>query len=172
MLMRVQIRKAGDKTYIECRIKDRFKLHLPSVKDGWRFNFNKHSKVKGAHTYILITEETPEVIEGCLNYRFDERAGIYIAYFEIAPHNRGKDKKYELVGECLMAYAGRLSYEWIEGLNRGYLTFDVKEEKEQDEKKLKELYAKKYGAIAIKGLTAMYIDPENTSKLIEKYLRI
>ena len=42
------------------------KNSLPSITDGWRFNFNKHSKEKDCETYVLTTQKTPEIIEGCL----------------------------------------------------------------------------------------------------------
>jgi hypothetical protein len=168
--MRVRILKIESNTLVDGQIKERFKLRLPSISDGWRFNFSKQTKMKGALTYILITEETPKIIEGCLIYRLEEKAGVYIAYFEIAPHNRGDKRKYGLVAECLLAYSGKLSHELIEGYNQGWLTFDVMEEKEEDAEKLKALYCTKYGAVAIEGLTTMYINPDNTLQLMEKYL--
>ena len=157
---------------VDAQIKNRFKNKLPSVRDGWRFDFSKHAKKKAAHSYILIAEETPGTIEGCLVYKIREIEGIYMAYIEIAPHNKGADKKYDLVAGCLIAYAGMLSYTLIEGHSKGWLTFDVMEEDSRDEARLMALYNKKYKAIGIKDSTTMYIQPVDTQLLIAKYLRI
>jgi hypothetical protein len=42
------------------------KTKLPSINDGWRFNFSKHSSRKDYETYTLTTDKSSEIIEGCL----------------------------------------------------------------------------------------------------------
>jgi len=115
------------------------KSKLPSINDGWRFNFNKHSKGKDYETYILTTLITPDRIEGCLiiNTKLSE---VYMAFVEVAPHNRGNDKVYDNVAGCLIAFACRQSF-----INdkEGYMAFDVLEEKKEDKIKLMSLYSKK-----------------------------
>lgn len=59
-----------------------------------------------------------------------------MAYIEVAPHNRGIDKKYDLVAGCLIAYACRLSFIHGKDAYKGWLAFDVQEEDPKEEKKL------------------------------------
>ena len=51
---------------------------------------------------------------------------VYMAFVEVAPHNRGDEKKYERVAGCLIAFACRQSF--IKGYLRK-LFFDVKMKK-------------------------------------------
>lgn len=46
--MNVKILRVKDKTLIDAQIVDSkpIKIVLPSFSDGWRFDFNKHSKRK------------------------------------------------------------------------------------------------------------------------------
>ena len=92
---------------------------------------------------------------------------VYMAFVEVAPHNRGDEKKYERVAGCLIAFAWRQSF--IKG-KEGYLAFDVKEEKKKDEIKLMELYSQKYGAARLENTTTMIILPEGSEKLIREFL--
>lgn len=91
-----------------------------------------------------------------------------MAYIEIAPHNKGANKKYAKVAGCLIAFACRRSF--IEG-KEGYLAFDVKEEDIESERKLMELYSKKYNAVRLSNSTTMIILPEASERLIELYLK-
>ena len=52
----------------------------------------------------------------------------------------------------------------------GYLAFDVKEEKKQDEIKLMKLYSQKYSAARLENTTTMIILPEGSEKLIREFL--
>lgn len=56
----------------------------------------------------------------------------YMAYVEIAPHNKGLNKKHEKVAGCLIAFACRLSFIKANEPYRGYLVFDVLEEDKAD----------------------------------------
>lgn len=68
------------------------KAKLPSINDGWRFNFSKHSTGKDYETYILKTNKTPEIIEGCLIINTKTPYHVYMAFVEVAPHNKGDEK--------------------------------------------------------------------------------
>jgi hypothetical protein len=82
---------------------------------------------------------------------------------ELASHNIGsKNKKYDSVAGCLIAFACRESFK-IEGVYRGFLTFVAKTN-------LINLYKEKYGAIQANG-QRMFIDAMTGLELIEKYLK-
>ena len=78
---------------------------LPSITDGWRFNFRKHSNKPNFLTYVLICNETPDIIEGCFIFQMKNAVEPYMAYLEIAPHNKGKNKRFDNVAGCLIAFA-------------------------------------------------------------------
>jgi hypothetical protein len=86
--MKVKIFKVELEELVEAQIIEKGKFKLPSLHDGWRFNFPKQAKERGTHAYILVTEEAPEIIEGCLLYKMKEAVEPYMSYVEIAPHNR------------------------------------------------------------------------------------
>jgi hypothetical protein len=167
--VKVQIIRVNDGQTIEAQIKQPLELILPSITDGWRFNFKKHSKKGGFQTYILICDETPTIIEACLVFQLRAKVEPYMAYIEIAPHNKGKAKRYDNVAGCLIAYACRLSFLNGVGHFKGWLTFDVMEQSKQDELKLMAVYCQNYGALKW-GDTTMVISPEIGEKLIDKFL--
>jgi hypothetical protein len=140
---------------------------LPSITDGWRFNFRKHSKSIGYETYVLVKQLTPNIIEGCLIVHHKDEGQSYMAYVELAPHNRDSDRKHDWVAGCLIAFACRLSF--IKG-KEGYLALDVIEEKKEDEIKLMKVYSDKYYAVRLEKSTTMIILPEGSEKLINEYL--
>lgn len=167
--MKVKIIRVIDSQTVDAQIIQPFGLTLPSITDGWRFNFKKHSKKISFQTYILVCEETPKIVEGCLTFQLKDTVEPYMAYIEIAPHNKGKTKRHDNVAGCLIAYACRLSF--IVGVEhfKGWLTFDVMEESKEDEIKLMAVYCQKYGALKW-GDTTMVISPEVGEKLIAKFL--
>ncbi len=167
--MKVKIIKLSDNQQVDATILPCLKVKLPSITDGWRFNFKSHSKKKGFQTYILVCDDTPTEIEGCLTFELRGKVEPYMAYIEIAPHNKGKRKRYEKVAGCLIAYACRLSFISGQDHYKGWLAFDVFEENKQDEIKLMAMYCEKYGAIKW-GDTTMVISPEVGEKLINEYL--
>ena len=169
IIMKVKIIKSDDRKIIDSRIIRSDDLILPSLTDGWRFNFKKHSKKGDFETYVLVCLETPKTIEGCLIFQMKEAVEPYMAYIEIAPHNKGKNKKFNQVAGCLIAFACRLSF--IKGKEhfKGWLSFDVLEENKQDEIKLMALYCKKYGALKY-NQTTMVITPEAGETLISQFL--
>jgi hypothetical protein len=160
---------SGEK--VAARIIPAVGLVLPSLNDGWRFNFHKHARKKDCRTFVLVCDDTPDVIEGCLI--FEMRNGIepYMGYIEVAPHNRGTGRVFENVAGCLIAASCQLSYKYGEGHYKGWLTFDVMEHRKEDEIKLMAVYCQKYGALRW-GENTMLISPETGLKLISKYLTI
>ena len=164
--MKVKIVRLSDNVRVNGIIEDKRKHALPSFHDGWFFYFNKHSKKANALTYVLVTEETPLFIEGCLILKEEKEIGYYMAYIEIAPHNQGSNKKYDNVAGCLIAFACRLSH--IK--SNGFLSFHVSEKDQKNQIKLMSHYSKKYRAIKVMDTKEMIITPEDGQILIKKYL--
>ncbi len=167
--MKVNLIRVSDRQTIDSKIIQPSGLVLPSLTDGWRFNFKKHSRKATYETYVLVCEDTPETIEGCLIFQMKDTVEPYMAYVEIAPHNKGKNRKFNNVAESLIAFACRLSFIHGKDHYKGWLAFDVLEENKQDEIKLMSMYSKKYGALKF-GETTMVIPPEAGEKLIEEFL--
>lgn len=167
--MKVRILEFVSGAWTDASIIEGKHIQLPSFQDGWRFNFSTHAKVKGAAPYILIAEETPGIIEGCLIYKMRGNVEPYMAYVEIAQWNQGKNKKYDRVAGCLVAFACRLSFVLGKGDYKGWLAFDVQEQHEEDQRKLMVNYSRKYKARRV-GETTMLIMPEDGEQLIEEYL--
>lgn len=159
-----------DNQAVEAQIIKPARVTLPSITDGWRFNFKKHSKKANFQTYILVSSETPDQIEGCLIFQLKDAVEPYMAYVEVAPHNKGKNKHYDKVAGCLIAFACRLSFIHGKGDYKGWLTFDVMEESEKAKVKLMTIYCVKYGALKW-GDTTMVIPPEGSEKLINNFLK-
>lgn len=145
------------------------KIQLPSLIEGWRFNFRKHSKKKQYQTYVLTRIDTPQIVEGCLIFEMKGEIEPYMAYVEIAPKNRGFNSEYEKVAGCLIAFACRLSFINGKGDYHGWLAFDVLEESE-DEVRLMTIYSSKYKALRFGETTTMVIPPEGGEILIEEFL--
>ncbi|MFT4019069.1 MAG: hypothetical protein QM668_19050 [Agriterribacter sp.] len=170
--MKVKILKVEDNEDINAQIKlAGSKTSLPSLTDGWRFNFKSNTRKEKLATYVLVCDETPQIIEGCLSFKMKDLQEPYMAYIEIAPHNKGKDRQYDHVAACLIAFACRLSFIHGEGDFKGWLAFDVLEQQKDDEIKLMALYSKKYGALRFGQTTTMYLSPEKGEQLIKGYLK-
>lgn len=168
--MKIRIVQLSDSKEVDAEIISTSKLILPSLIDGWKFNFKKHSKKTGFITFALVCEETPNIIEGCLIFQMKEKIEPYMAFLEIAPHNKGRNKKFDKIAGCLIAFACRLSFTEGKGDYKGWLAFDVLEENKEDEIKLMAVYCEKYGAIKY-GETTMLITPEIGQNLITKFLK-
>lgn len=167
--MKVKIIRLVDAKPVTARILKPSIIPLPSITDGWRFNFKSQAKKKGYQTYILVREETPQVIEACLIFQLRDEQEPYMAYIEIAPHNKGANKQFDKVAGCLIAFASRLSFIHGKDHFKGWLAFDVLEEDKKDELKLMALYCQKYGALKW-GETTLVLSPEAGEKLIAEYL--
>lgn len=165
----IKLLKVASKDLVNGAIRKGNVKEMPSMQTGWQFNFNKHIKLPNSQTYVLVTEEKPDIIEGCLVFQMQDKVVPYLAYVEIAPHNKSKPKRYDFVAGCLIAYACKLSFDQGKNHHQGYLTFDVMEEKEEDQIKLMELYSTKYKAFKV-AETTMLIIPKDGKALIELYL--
>ena len=80
--MNVKIIRTINKQAIDGQIVQLSVSLLPSITDGWRFNFKKHSKKAGFQTYVLVCVETPDIIEGCLSFQIRDTVEPYMAYVE------------------------------------------------------------------------------------------
>jgi hypothetical protein len=171
--MKVKILKLDGNKMVDAEILSARKASavLPSVTNGWRFDFKKHAKRKQVQTYVLVNETTPDIIEGCLIFEMKGNMEPYMAFVEAAPHNQGKEKEHDRVAGCLIAFACRLSFLMGNEVYGGWLTFDVMEELKEDEIKLMALYSKKYYALRYEETTTMVIPPTGGQKLIEEFLK-
>jgi hypothetical protein len=165
--MKVKILEVDSDQLITGEIRKGEKKEMPSLTDGWVFNFSKHSLGKGKRAFILVKEDSPAIVEGCMIFSMHETFGPFMDYLEVAPHNLGSNGKYKRVAGCLIAYACTLSFEEGIGEDRGILTFQAYS---QDSKEyLEELYRKKYRAVKnVWGFMEIY--SSESKLLIEEYL--
>jgi len=104
MKVKITLLKTGEK--VDALIKEGKISELPSIHENWRFNFDKElKKLKNATGYVLVTEETPHIIEGCMIFQLIDNKMPYMSYVEVAPHNKTGGKKYDHVAGCLIAFA-------------------------------------------------------------------
>lgn len=169
--MKVKVIKVETQEEVDAQIKKGKPHELPSMQQDWRFNFDKEiKKLKHATGYIVVTEETPDIVEGCMIFQLIDKKEPYMAFVEVAPHNKKDKRKYDHVAGCLIAYAYLLSL--IEGWEhyKGYLQFDVLEQDKKNEKKLMGVYSTKYNAKRLGQGTTMVIADDDGDALIAKYL--
>lgn len=167
--MKVKILEASSGELKRAIIKEGNKRKLPSIQDGWIFNLRKHSKATNARAYILVHEDTPETIEGCMIFSIHETFGPFMNFLEVAPHNRGKQGKYKHVARCLIAYACGLSFERGVAEDKGILTFQAAGKSKKSVEELEELYKQKYGANK-NPFGYMEIYQDQSKRLIKEYL--
>lgn len=155
--MQVYIFDIKQNKYLTATIKTGNLKDMPAKKDGWHFNWRKEFKVRNTKTYVLkITDKTEGVIQ------LKELNGMLIMdLIEIAPHNAGKNKRFDFVAGCLIAFACRESIK-LETNYRGFVSFVAKT-------KLIGWYKMKYGATQAIG-QRMYIDDFQGQQLITEYL--
>jgi hypothetical protein len=136
-------------------------IEIPLKKDAWNFNWRELSKEKDSRMFILKTIGPNPGVEGALQLKVENEM-LIMNVLEIAPHNIGlKNKKYEYVAGCLIAFACKESFN-MKSEYKGFLTFLSKTS-------LMKWYSIKYGAKVGLG-QRMYIDSENALKLINEYL--
>jgi len=168
--MNVKILRTKDKKVIDAIIRKGIKSEMPSIQDGWRFNFNKQSRLPNSETYVLVCKDSPKVIEGCLIFQMVDKEMPFMAFLEIAPHNQQKKKQYDYVAGCLIAFASRPSFIRGQEHFKGWLSFEVHEETNSGQIKLMSLYSKKYYARKTDENTMMII-PSDGEILIEEFLK-
>jgi hypothetical protein len=169
--MNVNILKVAANELVGASINKGIAKNLPSIHDNWRFNFNKHALLPNSTAYVLVSEETSDIIEGCMIFQMRKKVEPYMAYLEVAPHNKVVPKKYLYIAGCLIAFAYKQTYVQASGDYMGYLTFDVQEHNLTNEKKLITLYNKQYNAKIVAGTNStMVIADEDGDSLVEEYL--
>ncbi|MFN8672766.1 MAG: hypothetical protein U0457_11890 [Candidatus Sericytochromatia bacterium] len=161
--MDIKIKDTHNDKLIDAEISKASFVDMPLKTNGWNFNWRKLFKEKGIF-YKLTVKERHNFIEGIIKLEILNNEMLYMNNLEIAPHNYGSSGKYDYVAGCLISYACYLSF--IEGKNhyKGFLVFDSKT-------KLIDLYKIKYQAEILFG-QRMFIDANNSKKLIEKYLKV
>jgi len=137
---------------------------MPKKKDGWNFTWRTLFKVEGSETYKIVLKDGVSEIEGMLMLTLMNDEMMYMNTIEVAPRNYGSKGKYDNVAGCLIAYACLRSFELGKNNYEGFLTFESKTE-------LIRLYHDRYGARLAAG-QRMFIEPEVSLELIEKYLSI
>lgn len=168
--MKVRLIKVATHEDVAAVIKKGKSPELPSMQQNWRFNFDKElKKLRNATGYLLVTEETPQIIEGCMIFQLINKKEPYMAFLEVAPHNKTDQKKYDHVAGCLIAYAYQLSVTEGKDDYNSMLQFDVLEHKKEDEVKLMALYSRKYNAKRFDETTMVIMDKDGEA-LVEKYL--
>lgn len=170
--MNVKIIKTATSEQVDALIRKGKISEMPSMQQEWRFNFDKElKKLKHATGYLLVTEETPNLIEGCMIFQLIDKKEPYMAFVEIAPHNKSDKRRYDHVAGCLIAYAYQLSVIEGQGDYNSMLQFDVLEEKKENEAKLMALYSSKYHAKRLGSTTTMIIMDEDGEAIVKKYLQ-
>lgn len=128
---------------------------------GWSFNWLDRSLEK-AEVYKLCVngEDSIQGLVAVTDFKRDR--AIYVNLAENAPHNLGKNKKYNGVGGHLFAIAAEISYK------RGYGGFIFMDAKNTE---LVEHYSKTLGAVLLgrPHPYRMLIDEENAIKLLNTY---
>lgn len=173
--MEVNILEVATGAWVEAVILEINTAALPSMQEGWHFNFAKQLQgLKNCSTYglFLVGEEQ---LQGCLAFQLQpqgdaEPALPFMPLLEVAPHNFGKKKTYKQVAGCLLAYAYVLSSTMGQAYNKGVLAFEVGEKNPAHEIRLMSLYCQKYGAKRWGDSNLLFITKEAGKKLIETYL--
>lgn len=143
---------------------------LPGLNDGWCFNFQKHRRQQDIKVFCIVTISEPEVIQGCIALKFSPNDDVYMAYVEIAPHNRKPEKTYTNVAGCLIAFGCRESFK-MQGHNKGFLAFNAVGINADETKRLILHYQKQYGATLVEDTHYLFIAPEQGEKLIGQFLK-
>ena len=139
------------------------KAEKKDMPDNWKFNW-KQLYNRDSMYYKVVTETSPEVIEGLLMVTILNGEMLFLNNIEVAPHNYGKTGIYDFVAGCIFAFSCNLSLIYGKGYYKGYVVFDSKT-------KLIEHYQNKYGAVLLSS-QRMCIYKEIGIKLIKQYLGI
>ncbi|MCJ8289679.1 MAG: hypothetical protein HRT58_03955 [Crocinitomicaceae bacterium] len=167
--MKVKILEVSSDELTKALIRVGEKEEMPSIQDDWVFNFRKHSNNHDSKAYVLVHEDTPNTIEGCMIFSIHTTFGPFMDFLEVAPHNKGNTGKYKYVAGCLIAYACGLSFDLGSEENKGILTFFASGETHESTEELEKLYRKKYKAKK-NPFGFMEIYQEESKELIEEYL--
>jgi hypothetical protein len=166
--VRIRHRESGE--LVNAIIRRAVPRQMPSLHDGWRFNFDRHSRPAHTYAYLLVLEDSPEVIQGALIFQLLDGGVLpYMAYVETAPHNKGNQREYDEIAGCLIAHAFTLTFIYGRDPYQGQLFFDVLEENPEDQERLVQLYREKYGALRL-GETRLLIIDDFGEVLVARYL--
>lgn len=91
----------------ELRTNDLSKL---TKDNGWLFDWNKEFHLSARKCYKLVIENSHE-IQGIISIEVKPDY-LYLPLIESAPHNRGKNKKYNGALASLTAFACKKSFEF------------------------------------------------------------
>ena len=136
------------------------KKELSKLK-GWNFNWTA-SDLKDAEIYKLTLTDNEEIQGLVAITKFERDKAIYVNIAESAPHNLGRQKRYNGVGGHLFAIAAKKSMDF------GYGGFVFMDAKNTD---LVKHYQKVLGA-ALLGMPHQYrmiIDEESAAMLLNNY---
>jgi hypothetical protein len=127
--------------------------------NGWNFNWT-HPDLDGTNIYKVQIEGDNE-IQGIIAAKVVKGA-VYVPLVESAPHNLGKNKKYDGVGGHLFAIAIKLSV--LNGFG-GFIYFDAKNTE------LVEHYRKMLGAecLGFYHEYRMQVETEQALKILKEY---
>ena len=160
-MLNVNILNLTENVLVKAEIVKAVESQMHEVESNWKFNWTKLMMVKNSDIYVLKLETIPSSIQGILSLK-NHDGMLIMDLLEVAPENYGtKNKRYDYVAGCLIAFACRESFK-LETAYKGFLTFNSKTQ-------LVDLYKKKYRAKQIVG-QRMYIGPENGLILIGEYL--
>jgi len=135
---------------------------MPVKKNGWNFTWRTIIKRKETETYILRLKSNITSIQGVLHLKKLEGM-LIMDLVEIAPHNIGqKNKRYDYVAGCLIAFACRESFK-LESSYKGFVTFESKT-------CLINWYKENYFAQIATG-QKIFIEPIDGEKLINTFLK-
>jgi hypothetical protein len=129
-------------------------------KKGWNFDWTQ-DELKTTNIYKLLVEGDA-AIQGLVSAEV-VRGAVYVHLVESAPHNLGKNKKFEGVGGHLFAIAIKLSY--ANGFG-GYIFMDAKN------MELVKHYHDMLGAELVNTRYHAYrvaVSEENAREIIDKY---
>lgn len=127
-------------------------------RKGWNFNFLPLF-LSGYIVYKIVYDGH---IQGIVAFMDDQdMAAVKIANIESAPHNIGSESVNYTVGATLFSIACYYSFACGQ---EGYVSFEAKTE-------LIEHYRKSLGAKLIRMPIGMGLFPEQSQKLVEKYVK-
>lgn len=167
--MVVKILEVSSGELTKAKIREGQKQEMPSIQDDWNFNFNRPHKYPNSRSFVLVHDDTPNIIEGCMIFSIHETFGPYMDLLEVAPHNKGEKGRYKYVAGCLIAYACGLSFEIGTDENKGILTFEAAGKTPNSKGILEKLYKEKYKANK-NPFGFMEIYQEESKELIREYL--
>ena len=142
---------------IEADIQEVEHQALKKIDSTRRFNFKWEEE--GQHEVYLIRELNGSLPLGLMSFQgIPNEYRLHINLIESSKENVGKDKRYERVAGCLIAFAARLAFE---RKYDGFISLTPKSE-------LIELYVAKYGLKKIGRQLAVF--GPDALKIIDKYL--